>query len=91
MSIQTRFEDFHHDNPQVLLELERLAEQWFSAGHLKCGLKMLWEVLRWELGLRTRGDDGFRLNNNFTSRYARLLVERHPEWDGRIETRELRA
>jgi hypothetical protein len=88
-SLQARFEQFHEDNPNVYATLERLAREWL-AEHSKVGLKMLWEVARWQLGVNTT-TTAPRLNNNWTSRYARLLIDAHPEWADRIETRELRA
>ena len=35
--------------------------------------------------------DGFKLNNNFTSRYARLIEREHPELRGFFRKRRLRA
>ena len=71
--------------------LERLASNWL-AQHDAVGMKMLWEVLRWQIGTsRGRRPAEVRFNNNFTSRYARLLLARHPEWEGRIHIRALRT
>lgn len=89
-TLQQRFEAFHTANPRVFAVLESLAAQWL-AGHSKVGIKMLWEVARWKLDVETVGDDVYRLNNDYTARYARLLLVAHPEWSGRIETRVLRA
>lgn len=91
MSIQMEFENFHAANPQVLDELEDLALKWFRAGHNKVAIGMLWEVLRWRRGLLLIGVGDYKLNNNYRSRYARLLLNMHPEWITSIETRELRA
>jgi hypothetical protein len=89
-TIQERFESFAAANPWVLTALERLTAQWLASGHSRVGMKMLTERLRWEFGIRTRGD-AFRLNNSYTSRYARVIIARHPEWADAFETRELRA
>lgn len=88
-TIDERFAAFHAANPWVYRTLERLAADWLERGHRKVGIKALFEVIRWQHGRRTSGDQGFRCNNDFTSRYARILLERHPEWP--IETRRLRA
>jgi hypothetical protein len=40
--------------------------------------------------MKTVGDD-FKLNNNYHSRYARLIMEREPGLDGFFETRGLRS
>jgi hypothetical protein len=89
--IQEKFEEFHSDNPFILGLLEKLADEWLRE-HEQVGMKMLWEALRWRLGVDPKVRvDTYRLNNNYTSRYARLLLESHPEWQGRIKTRALVA
>lgn len=87
-TIQERFEDFHRLNPSVLTKLEALTTQWLAAGGTRIGIGMLTEVLRWQYGLQTRGDD-FKLNNAYRSRYVRLMLQRHPEWEGVFQLREL--
>lgn len=89
-SIDERFDAFHEANPHVLAELERLADQLAAAGVRRFGVKALVERLRWDWTVQTAGDD-FKVNNSFTSRYARLLIERRPDFADMIETRELRA
>lgn len=90
-TISERFEEFHRLNGWVYTALETLAADWLAHGHRKVGVKALFEVIRWQFGRTTTGDQGFRMNNDFTSRYARLLIERNPEWENAIETRSLRA
>lgn len=87
MSIEERFEMFHDANPGVAADLEVMAASWFAAGNTKIGVKALYERLRWEAGIRTVGD-AYKLNNDFTRSYADLLIDRHPDWDGRIDRRE---
>lgn len=88
-SLQAQFERFDEENPQVYEVLQRLAAKWL-AEHSQVGVGMLWEVMRWQLGVESNAED-YRLNNNYRSRYARKLLDEHPEWTGRIKTRELRA
>lgn len=89
-TIQERFESFHKLNPWVYEALAVLAGTYVRSGRKHIGMKHLCEIVRWEYFKATRGDD-FRLNNNWTSRYARLLLEKHPEYEGVIEFRRLRA
>lgn len=89
-TIAERFDAFHAANPWVADVLEQMTTARLAAGNRKVGVGMLFEVLRWQAGFVTVGDD-FRLNNNYRSRYARLLIDRHPEWADVFETRELRA
>lgn len=92
-SIEQRFWRFHTSHPEVYRELAGLARQALAAGRERLGLKMLFEVVRWNrslAGLPAEGED-FKLNNDYTSRYARLLMEREPDLEGLFATRELRA
>lgn len=89
ITLDTQFQEFHESNPHVYRRLEGLAAGWLGT-HERVGMKMLWEVLRWQTGVQTSGKP-WKLNNNYTSRYARLLADRHPDWKGRIHTRELKS
>jgi hypothetical protein len=86
------FWDFHSQNPHIYEQLEQLALQLRRSGVQRWGMKALWEVLRYELMLRTSASArSFRLNNNHTAFYARLLMDRNPELAGFFETREHRG
>lgn len=88
LSIPEKFDLFHDANPHVADALESLADQWL-ARHDRVAAKALWERLRWESGIRTEGDI-WKLNNDFTAHYARLLIARRPEWAEAFRLRSLR-
>lgn len=74
--IGIRWWDFHKTHPEVYGTLLRFCDEWVEARPgQQCGIKMLWERLRWEHAIGNIGGD-FKLNNNFTSLYARYLMER---------------
>lgn len=87
------FAEFHRANPHVYETLERLAFKLRNRGIERWGIKALWEVCRYELALGTNAHVAtFKLNNNYTAHYARLLMENNPEdLDGFFETRERRS
>ncbi|WP_406354300.1 hypothetical protein [Streptomyces sp. NBC_00658] len=89
-TLDERFEDFHAEHPWVYGALERLTVQWVAAGGGRIGVKALFEQLRW-LAPESMDGEPFQLNNNFTSRYARLLRASHPEWRDVFELRRLRG
>jgi len=89
-SIQVAFWRFHADNPWVANELERMTDELWRAGRRRVSMKMLFEVLRWESARTTTAND-FKLNNNFTAHYARLMMRRRPEWDDMFELRAVRT
>lgn len=89
LSIADRFALFHAANPHVADALEVLAEQWLAT-HSHVGMKALFERLRWESGIQASGDP-YRLNNNYTAHFARLLIERRPEWSEAFALRTCRT
>lgn len=91
-TITEQFDAFHATNPVVLLELVDLADEILSHGYTRGSIKMLFEVLRWERMLETDDPSSdFKLNNNYTSHYARLIVREYPRFEGFFETRNLRS
>lgn len=89
-TLAEKFAAFHEANPHVAEALEALTKQWFAAGHRRASMDAVMHRLRWESGLQTRGDV-YRLNNSWAAFYSRLILDRHPEWAGRIQTRRSAA
>lgn len=89
-TIAERFEAFHARNPHVYQTLRDMALEMRRRGHRQYGIKALFEVLRFNYAMRTEGDT-FKLNNNYTALYARLLMDNEPELDGFFELRRRTA
>lgn len=87
-TIEEAFWRFHGQNPHVYDQLVRLARQAVRRGATHLGIGMLFEVLRWRHTLATGGDE-FRLNNNYRSYYARLIMMNERDLEGVFETRRL--
>jgi hypothetical protein len=90
-SLDERFADYHAAHPEIYREFARLARLLRDRGHEHYGAKGLFEALRFHHAVDARPGDQYKLNNNFTSRYIRLLVEEQPEFDGFFELRKLRG
>jgi hypothetical protein len=90
MDIQDKFQEFHQNNPSVYQELCALARRWKEIGREKIGIGMLFEVLRWNTVMRTTTSD-FKLNNNYRSRYVRLIQEQETDLKDLFNVRDLRA
>ncbi len=87
--IDEAFKVFHSKNPRVYQIFCKLAQQAVTRGKTKLSAKMLIEVVRWNYELETKGDERFKINNNFTSRYARLFITDHPDYSEIFVTRAL--
>ena len=92
-TIQYQFERFHGNHPEVYDALRALAYRAKDRGRTKLSIKMLFEVVRWEWTISGLPDESelWKLNNNYHSRYARLLMRQDPALAGIFETRVLTA
>lgn len=88
-STEARFWVFHRDHPEVFAELVRRAREMRDRG-LRFGIRALWEAMRWDFAVRPDGREPFKLNDHYTSRYARMVME-EPGLEGVFETREIRG
>lgn len=89
-SIQAAFEKFHAAHPDVFALFEKYADQLRVAGRNSYGAKAILERIRWDYATSGR-DVEFKINNNFTSRYARLLIAKRPEFQMFFEMRTLKT
>ena len=91
-NFEQRFEEFHAENPHVYKELLRLTRLAKSRGATKIGIRMLWEVTRWNLTIDTKDPNSkFKLNDHYHSRYVRLIAKKHPNLEPLFEFRTLRT
>lgn len=84
------FAIYHSEKPWVMDRIVTMVRRYRDAGRRR-GIGFFFEVLRHEVFMESRDADGFKLNNNFRSRYVRLIEERHPELSGYFRKRKLRA
>jgi hypothetical protein len=81
---------YHTAKPWVADRIEAMAVEYERAGHRR-SIGFFFEILRHEVFMESRDLDGFKLNNNFRSRYVRLLEQRRPELLGYFRKRRLHA
>lgn len=91
-SIETRFRAFHQANPGVYAELVDMARQMQARGYQRIGIELIWSAFRWNRMMRTTADEyGFKLNDHFRSRYARLIMRTEPDLADFFHIRTLRT
>ena len=92
--IQRDFETFHNDNPHVFSLLVKFTAAVRATGRKHYSINAVFERIRWHTDIETvHGEHlvDFKLNNNFRSRYVRLLEEEHPYFHGFYHKRQLQA
>lgn len=86
-SIAERFEEYHRDNPHVFRLFKKYSETAMERGYTRFSAKAVFERLRWHYQMETEGDD-FKLNNNYTAYYARMLMREDARFADFFELRE---
>jgi hypothetical protein len=86
--LERQFWEFHAEHPEVYTWLVQFARLWLSRGHSHCGIAVLFERVRWEIGILS--DIAPHLNNNHRAFYARLMMEREDDMKGMFRLRQQR-
>lgn len=91
-TIQERFEKFHRSHPEVYGLFCRFCDELIRAGRVRNSADNVLHRIRWESAVNEdREFDGYKINNDFTSRYARLWMTEHLKHNHFFALRELRA
>ena len=88
--IRDRFVKFHLENPDVYVRIVGIARQMKQRGVVKMGISLIYDRLRWLHFLETRGEEAFKLNDNYRSEYARLVMAQQSDLVGFFRIRSLR-
>lgn len=99
-TIQESFTLFHAANPDVFALIVKQADRAVRLGKKRFSVKQIVGYLRWEIYLETKEDTLFevrgdikkyKIGDQYTSRYSRLLLDKYPRFKEYIEQRDLRA
>ena len=86
---QTAFEKYHAENPQIYRVFKRFAIEAINAGCKHLGAQTIVERVRWETNVM--GNDGYKINNNYSAYYSRLFMKEFPQHVGFFATRTAKA
>jgi hypothetical protein len=81
---------FHRDNPEIYDLYVKYAFQLRDAGRENYGSKAIIERIRWHVNVETQSKDEFKINNNHTAYYARMVMMDYPELEGYFRIRSAR-
>ena len=85
------FDEYDRAHPDIWEHFERIALDLIRRGVKHYGSKAIFEIIRYHRTLDSGRNDFFRVNNNFTSRYARKFQSKHPQHADFFETRKAKA
>jgi hypothetical protein len=91
-SIQERFEHFDALHPEIYTAFRQIALDLLLRGRSHYGSKAILEVIRYHRALSGMSEtEPFKINNIYSSRYARKLMEEDKRFCDFFELRELRS
>lgn len=76
-----KFCAYHEANPHIYIEFADMTRRTINRGFKHYSAKGIFELMRWHTGV-SADRDCFKINNNYTSFYARLFEENHPQHKG---------
>lgn len=82
------FLEYHRNNPAIWKGFERFSLEVWARGRKHYGAKAIMERARYELDIE-QGNSEFKINNNFVSYYARIMLAKYPELKGFFEFRRV--
>lgn len=100
MSIEQSFKKFNKENPHVYKMFSEQCLIAIKKGKSKISSKAIINWMRWEIFMQTNkrasiNIDGkifeFKINDAYTSRYARLFLIKNPKYMGIFDLRQLRS
>lgn len=86
--IDRDFLKFHTDNPIVWELFTKFTLRLIERGFKHYSADAICHRIRWEVDVEIK-DGEFKLNNNYTSRYARLFHKTFPQYAGFFRNRTL--
>lgn len=88
-SIQAQFDRYDSDHPAVYQLFRQYALVLLGKRpNRRFGAKLILERIRWEFAL-DHSHDEYKINNNYSSRYARKFLKEFPQYTNNLETRRL--
>lgn len=89
-TIQVRFDEYHREHPEVYGLFKALALRLLNAGRAHYGSDAIIQVIRFEHAIKADAGQ-FKINDHFSSRYARLLMSEDLRFQGFFELRQLKS
>ena len=72
-----QFKEYHKDNPKVYQLFCYFTKQVINSGFSKYSAEAIFNQIRWYTNIETKGDEEYKLNNDFKPYYSRKYMSEH--------------
>lgn len=83
------FLKYDQENPEIWRLFKKYALQAKEKGFSNYSANGIFEIIRWHT--TGRGNDGFKVNNNYRPDYSRKMMSFYPSFEGFFRVRETKA
>ena len=91
-SIDARFARFHKANEHIFDMFRDYAFAAKDAGMNRYSADAILHRIRWNINVETKRAEGQpKINDHYSSRYARMLIDIYPEFDGFFILKKLKS
>jgi hypothetical protein len=84
-----QFKLYHEANPLIYEYFKKFTFRAINRRRKHLSAKAIFESIRWETS--SRGNDGYKLNNNYHSYYARMFMNEFERYEGFFRLRKSKA
>lgn len=82
------FRKYDEENPHIWREFVIKTKEAQGRGYNKISAHFIFQILRWETGVRAEGSN-WKVDHNHFPYYSRKFMEEYPESEGIFEIRKL--
>jgi len=84
------FLTYHRNNPHIWQSFEKFALEMLNTGRKRYSAKTIMERVRWDFD-SSNPEAEYKINNDFTSYYARAFARKWPQFREFFEFREVKG
>jgi hypothetical protein len=89
--IKAKYYEFNTKHPDAWSMFETFAMELIYKGVRKYSSDSILHRIRWEMTLSKPNEKPYKINNNFSSLFARTFISRYPQYEYFFETRRLKS
>lgn len=86
-----RFKKFHEDNTQVMRRIIEILEQHLDMEKDYASIDYIIGKIKYDEQMKVKGNYKYKINDAFTSIYARIIVHNFPKFKKLINIKKLRS
>lgn len=89
-TIEEAFQELQQNSPGLFVAFEKEALRAINHGRTRLSAKLIINTIRWNRYVE-HGDESFKINDAFQSRFARWFEKKYPMYAGMFNMRKLRS